>query len=114
MDAIRFTKSSTQYTTDNMDRELNKAFVAFSNDYTDSLAAVATGNWGCGAFNGDCRLKFILQLLAAAVANRAMAYFTFGDEDLVREGGDIHQFLVKNDVSVGQLYSLVVQFGQSG
>ena len=114
MDAIRFTRSSLQYNTENVERELTKSFVAFSSDHTDRLAAVATGNWGCGAFNGDCRLKFLIQLLAASVANRAMAYFTFGDEDLVREGGDIHQFLVQNDVSVGQLYSLVVQFGQSG
>ena len=114
MDAIRFTRSSVQYNKGNVDRELTKSFVAFSSDHTARLAAVATGNWGCGAFNGDCRLKFLIQLLAASVANRAMAYFTFGDEDLVREGGEIQQFLVTNDVRVGQLYSLVIQFGQSG
>ena len=114
MDAIRFTRPAVQFNRDNVERELTKAFVAFSSDHTDRLAAVATGNWGCGAFNGDCRLKFLIQLLAASVANRALAYFTFGDEELVREAGEIHQFLAEKDVSVGQLYSLVVQFGQSG
>ena len=114
MDAIRFTRSAVQFDRDNVERELTKSFVAFSSDHTDRLAAVATGNWGCGAFNGDCRLKFLIQLLAASVAKRAMAYFTFGDEELVREGGEIHQFLVEKDVSVGQLYSLLLQFGQSG
>ncbi len=30
----------------------------------NNLSAVATGNWGCGAFGGDLRLKGILTLSA--------------------------------------------------
>ena len=113
MDAIRFSRPATQYTADNVNRELNKAFTAFSNDYTDRLTAVATGNWGCGAFNGDCRVKFIIQLLAASVSGRDVAYFTFGDEELVRDGGEIWDFMVKNEVTVGQVYRLLMEFGES-
>lgn len=36
-----------------------QAYCGFSRPDTDSknLAAVATGNWGCGVFGGDTRLK---------------------------------------------------------
>lgn len=37
-------------------RELNKAYVGFYTK-TDQPDAVATGNWGCGAFKGDPVLK---------------------------------------------------------
>lgn len=46
------------------------------------LAAVATGNWGCGVFNGDARFKSLIQLTAAATTGRNVIYFTFGDERL--------------------------------
>ncbi|KAA0724806.1 Poly(ADP-ribose) glycohydrolase [Triplophysa tibetana] len=44
---------------DNMKRELNKAFCGFARPEmnTKHLSGVATGNWGCGAFGGDTRLK---------------------------------------------------------
>ena len=38
-------------------RELNKAYVGFSAADSGPLPPVATGNWGCGAFNGDPRFK---------------------------------------------------------
>ncbi len=64
-------------------RELNKAYAGFrSRKEGVRLAAVATGNWGCGVFNGDSRFKSLIQLMAAAVAGRDVAYFTFGDEGL--------------------------------
>lgn len=31
---------------------------------------IITGNWGCGAFNGDVRLKFIIQWIAASMAKK--------------------------------------------
>lgn len=36
-----------------------KAYVGFRspNDFSEYTPAIATGNWGCGAFNGDSRLK---------------------------------------------------------
>ena len=41
-------------------RELNKAYCGFSSGHVTSPSgknmAIATGNWGCGAFGGDSRL----------------------------------------------------------
>lgn len=53
--------------------------------------AVATGNWGCGAFGGEVRLKALLQLMAAAVAERDVVYFTFGDRQLQEDLFLMHQ-----------------------
>ena len=83
--------SSLQFRQDKIDRELAKALVAFSGGARDlgafsggardlgassggaraPLEAVATGNWGCGAFGGDPRLKLVIQLLAASQVVRA-------------------------------------------
>ena len=42
-------------------------------------APVATGNWGCGVFNGHAQLKAVLQWLAVAEAGRPMHYYPFGN-----------------------------------
>jgi len=113
MDAIRFNNSCDQFMMRNIDRELNKAFVAFQNRHVENLQAVATGNWGCGAFGGDPRVKLLLQLMAAAEAGRDVVYFTFGDSSLVRDGGEMYKFLVKEKLTVGDLYKLIKRFGSS-
>ena len=114
MDAIRFNNSDDQFMMRNIDRELNKAFVAFQNRHVDNLQAVATGNWGCGAFGGDPRLKLLLQLMAAAEAGRDVVYFTFGDTSLVKDGGEMYKFLEKEKLTVGELYNLIKGFSRSG
>lgn len=43
--------------------------------------AVATGKWGCGAFQGVVGLKFVQQWLAASEAERPMEFFFFGDAE---------------------------------
>jgi hypothetical protein len=62
----------------------------------------ATGNWGCGVFGGDARLKALLQWMAASRAGRAVLYYPFGDPriDGLREVADE---LLAAKVSVGQL-----------
>eukprot|EP00092_Neocalanus_flemingeri_P015854 GFUD01017159.1.p1 GENE.GFUD01017159.1~~GFUD01017159.1.p1 ORF type:complete len:729 (+),score=277.20 GFUD01017159.1:622-2808(+) len=114
MDAIRFIDSDEQFKTRNIDRELNKAFVAFQNRHVARLQAVATGNWGCGAFGGDPRLKLLIQMMAAAEVGRDVVYLTFGDSSLVRDGGDMYTFLVREKVTVGEIYRLLGGFGKSG
>ena len=55
-------------------RELVKAYTAFSSPCRVSgpaYQAIATGNWGCGAFAGDPQLKAIVQWLAASLASDA-------------------------------------------
>lgn len=65
-------------------------------------AAVATGNWGCGAFRGDPQLKSLLQLMAAAVAGRDVVYFTFNDRRLCRNLRNMHRFLRERNLCVGE------------
>lgn len=63
--------------------------------------SVASGNWGCGAFRGDAHLKALLQLMAASITGRQLAYFTFGQPKLRDSIADMHSFLVKHEVTVG-------------
>ncbi|XP_016366040.1 poly(ADP-ribose) glycohydrolase-like [Sinocyclocheilus rhinocerous] len=99
IDALDFKNPKDQYTKENIKRELNKAFVGF---HGDVKTAIATGNWGCGAFNGDPKLKALIQLMAAAVAGRDMAYFTAGNKELAKEIQRMHEILTINKVTVGK------------
>lgn len=83
-----------------MKRELNKAFVGFYHELSSPAAAVATGNWGCGAFNGDKSLKALLQLMVCCVARRPLVYYTFGDEQLRDEFFYIFKFLTRNNIRI--------------
>lgn len=64
--------------------------------------AVATGNWGCGAFNGNKQLKSLLQLMACCVTKRPLVYYTFGDEQFCDELSMIHEYLSTNKVKIGE------------
>ena len=44
----------------------------------------------------------LIQLMAAAEAGRDMAYFTFGDAQLMRDVHAIHSFLTERQVNVGK------------
>ncbi|XP_059215112.1 poly(ADP-ribose) glycohydrolase [Centropristis striata] len=112
IDALKFRHFLEQFLPEKMTRELNKAYCGFSRNNANSkhLSALATGNWGCGAFGGDTRLKALIQLMAAAEAGRDVAYFTFGDAQLMRDVHEIHTFLTERQVTVGRLYSLLNQY----
>uniref|UniRef100_A0A3Q3WZK9 poly(ADP-ribose) glycohydrolase n=1 Tax=Mola mola TaxID=94237 RepID=A0A3Q3WZK9_MOLML len=71
IDALQFRTFLEQFRPDKINRELNKAYCGFARPEVqkENLAAVATGNWGCGVFGGDARLKSLLQMLAAAEAD---------------------------------------------
>ncbi|XP_026076201.1 poly(ADP-ribose) glycohydrolase-like [Carassius auratus] len=122
--ALDFKNPREQYTKDNIKRELNKAFVGF---HGDVKTAIATGNWGCGAFKGDPKIKghtscliwrhyrwiminaqnrmclsfkALIQLMAAAVNRRDMAYFIFGNKELAKEIQTMHEMLTMKKVTV--------------
>ncbi|KAM4600011.1 poly(ADP-ribose) glycohydrolase [Fundulus diaphanus] len=109
IDAVKYRHFLEQFLPEKITRELNKAYCGFyrSNINIKHLPAVATGNWGCGAFGGDTRLKALIQLMAAAQAGRDVAYFTFGDAQLMRDVHEMHTFLAERRVTVGHLYSLL-------
>uniref|UniRef100_A0A672GYP4 poly(ADP-ribose) glycohydrolase n=1 Tax=Salarias fasciatus TaxID=181472 RepID=A0A672GYP4_SALFA len=104
IDALKYRHFLEQFIPEKMTRELNKAYCGFyrHNANVKELSAVATGNWGCGAFGGDTRLKALIQLMAAAEAGRDVAYFTFGDAQLMKEVHKMHSFLTERRVRVGK------------
>ena len=78
MDAAYINAQSThdrrfsQLTEPAVDRELRKALLAFT---CTEETIVNTGNWGCGAFNGDLEIKYVIQYLAALRARRNKIVF---------------------------------------
>jgi poly(ADP-ribose) glycohydrolase len=59
IDAIYYRDPTIQYQMKYIKRELSKAYIGFySHGQSQSTSfPIATGNWGCGAFNGDRQLK---------------------------------------------------------
>lgn len=109
IDALNFKNPKEQYHKNKIKRELNKAFVGFSErDVSPSnLPTIATGNWGCGAFHGDPILKAVIQMMAAAVAQRDIVLFTFGDKRLEKEVQKIYTLLTERKTTVGEIYTLL-------
>ena len=68
----------------------------------ERLAGVASGNWGCGVYRGDAKLKTLLQLMATSEAGRHLAYFTFGDTELRDQVYHMYTFLTDKQVTVGK------------
>ncbi|KAJ1091696.1 hypothetical protein NDU88_004813 [Pleurodeles waltl] len=106
IDAIRFRDPRDQFTRASIERDLNKAYCGFlvGSFLPQQNVSVATGNWGCGAFNGHPKMKGLLQLMAAAEAGRDVAYFTFDDSFTMKELHEMHLF-VEDRFTVGQLFT---------
>ena len=111
IDAHVFHCYKDQFKSVSLKRELNKAYCGFNEPDKSVKTAVATGNWGCGAFGGDFHLKSLLQLMAAAVAKRDVVYFTFKDESFAKRLTDMHSFLRTNKITVSKLWSYLVKYG---
>ncbi|MCJ8742305.1 hypothetical protein PDJAM_G00080580 [Pangasius djambal] len=113
IDALKFDDPRQQFTEKNIKRELLKAYVGFRKDPnipTDYTPAVATGNWGCGAFKGDPMLKALIQMMAAAVAQRDLAYFTFENKKQAEDLQRMHALLKGHKMTVGKLYNLLQDY----
>ncbi|CAF2523897.1 unnamed protein product [Rotaria sp. Silwood2] len=106
MDAIYFRKSSDQYNMKLVERELLKAYTSFRpiENRSDYKFGIATGNWGCGAFNGDRQLKAIIQLMAASEARRPLVYAAYGDKNLITSFSVLYDYLNQQQATVGDLY----------
>ncbi|CAF2003229.1 unnamed protein product [Rotaria magnacalcarata] len=105
MDAIAFYNRATQFKLPQMKRELIKAYTCFRIPaaVTDKKSGVVTGNWGCGAFNGNKQLKAIIQLIAASQAGRPLAYLTFRDQKLVDSFYEVYEYLSNEKATVKDL-----------
>ncbi|CAF0733871.1 unnamed protein product [Adineta steineri] len=112
MDAIYFRDPSTQYEKENVDRELIKAYASFRplEKEPGFEFGIATGNWGCGVFNGDKELKAIIQLMAASEARRPLIYAAFHDENLFYSFIKVYEYLKVEKATVGILYKYLVSY----
>ncbi len=112
MDALSFAAHNkyTQYEKKYINRELNKAYCGFSEDVPSNKTPIATGNWGCGAFNGDKSLKALIQLMAASECGRDLYYFTFGDSSLKRDLESFYKFISGRNLTVGQIYKVLESY----
>lgn len=114
IDAVHFrARPAVQFSEELVIREINKAYAGFCalEGTVGDLPAVATGNWGCGAFRGNPQLKALLQMAACGYAGRDIAYFTFLDSELKNRIADMHEFLIKGGVTVGALVQGLCQYG---
>ncbi|KAK3092078.1 hypothetical protein FSP39_024998, partial [Pinctada imbricata] len=113
IDALVIREFGRQFKMDQIRRELNKAYCGFLSHgmKAENLSAVCTGNWGCGAFGGDKRLKALIQLIAASYAKRDVCYLTFDDKTLRDELAEVHQYLTKtNPLGIGNILTLIQQY----
>ncbi|CAF3442123.1 unnamed protein product [Rotaria sp. Silwood1] len=108
MDAIYFRNPTVQYQMKCVRRELIKAYASFrprpAKNASESLFGIATGNWGCGAFNGSKQLKAIIQLMTASEAGRPLVYAAYLDGNLVNSFFDVYQYLLSEEAKVRHLY----------
>ncbi|KAL9647312.1 hypothetical protein ABK040_011679 [Willaertia magna] len=102
MDATTF----SQFRSDVIRRDLNKAYLAFNN-INDGIS---TGNWGCGAFGGDLHLKFCQQLCAIRLTNNQLYYSTFKDLTILKEFTEILNNLIKFKITISKLITIMMEY----
>ncbi|XP_070545478.1 poly(ADP-ribose) glycohydrolase-like isoform X2 [Ptychodera flava] len=114
IDAIHFRNSLNQFKIGMLKREFDKAYCGFYGDGLppENLSSVATGNWGCGAFGGDPRLKALIQMMAASAAKRDLVYFTFNDPKLAEDIHNIHTFIKTEGLTVGDVWAMLKKYQQ--
>ncbi len=94
-------------------RELVKSFVAFRDPGThpecssSTYQRISTGNWGCGAFNGNHQLKFLIQWLSSTVACRPIVYYTFRDRSLAN-ASEIVKAIHAKGINARDMYTLII------
>ncbi|XP_044733397.1 poly(ADP-ribose) glycohydrolase-like [Chrysoperla carnea] len=108
IDATSFSRATDQYNISRILRELNKAYVGYyTSTQNKPIPAVATGNWGCGAFRGDPYLKALLQIMACRLAGRDIVYYTFGNTSLRDELYSLFTALTENNITIGKLNRII-------
>ncbi len=123
IDALAFhTKhdiEAAQYQESYILRELNKAYCGFyCKDSNVEWSAtkypsVATGNWGCGVFNGNIQLKFLIQWIAASLSSRSLIYFPFNSKSLA-DAQALISFVESNNINTTTLLKALLKVTNEG
>lgn len=110
-----------QFMPDMCRRDLNKALVGFVASAIEcqgpSCLSIATGPWGCGIFAGDPILKFVQQIMAAAMAQEfggvdtRLYYHAKGEQAALLQ--KVAKMCLDRHVSVGWLYQCIIKFGEA-
>ncbi|XP_047318672.1 poly(ADP-ribose) glycohydrolase 1-like [Impatiens glandulifera] len=96
--------------TSRVQRDKGKAKASCLENVESISEGIATGNWGCGAFEGDPELKVVIQWLAASQAKRPfILYYTFG-LDKLKNIEKICERIIANGWTVGKLWEVVVEY----
>ncbi|UJR35086.1 hypothetical protein I4U23_027861 [Adineta vaga] len=105
---------SGQFTEENIDRDLGKAWAGFMKS-KDSI--ISTGNWGCGVFGGDLTFKFLQQLCAAMILGKQVQrldYSAYHDESLAMDLKDLLERLEKKKKTVTDIYQMMHKYRETG
>jgi Poly (ADP-ribose) glycohydrolase (PARG) len=110
IDALCYRNKEEQFKDKTIRRELNKAFVGFSGDGVNDRSPIASGLWGCGAFNGIAIRSAVIQHLACAATNRNLVFYTNGDAQL-RDGiSQVFGALSEKKVTVAYGFKLLKRY----
>ena len=125
---------SVQYTPKYFMRDINKSYAGFLQPETSTWPAdtkprdeedkswvfdldtnykraIATGNWGCGAFGGDPQFKSMLQWVAITYARcPALIYYTFHDRSM-EELPEVIDKITSEQWTVKKLFTTIAKFG---
>ena len=109
-----FTNNNNTFLNFNMDNNNNSNNSSFNNNNNMNNnmmfdKTIATGNWGCGIFNGIHELKFIEQWIAASFAGvRRLDYYTFGHNNM-KKAIQYYQFFKNNKfITAANLYRMLI------
>lgn len=108
---------ASQFQMSNVERELLKAYCAFfveSDELTHGqVRPMCTGNWGAGVFLGDIQLKFVVQVMAAAVARRRLLYLTWGNKAFADECVGVLKMLKGMGATVADVHKALSCYDKS-
>ena len=69
IDAVNYSiNPMDQFSESEIKREILKAYTGFSSE--SKSKKIVTGNWGCGAYQGNLKLKYMIQWIAASLAQK--------------------------------------------
>uniref|UniRef100_A0A8R1IGI3 Poly(ADP-ribose) glycohydrolase n=1 Tax=Caenorhabditis japonica TaxID=281687 RepID=A0A8R1IGI3_CAEJA len=90
-------------------RELHKAYVGFSAQPGFTEIPIVSGWWGCGAFNGNKPLKFLIQVIAAAAAKRPLLICPFNENEMADDCRKFIGTIMKENMTCGNLLRLLMK-----